>query len=220
VDDPVFADRRHAGRQLARSLSDLVGEDVVVLALARGGVPVGLELAFHLEADLDVLVVQKLGAPGQPELALGAVTADGNVVVNQRIVDALRIDVRQLRAKAHGMADDLARRAALFRAGEPPQPVEGRTVVVVDDGIATGVTLRAALDVVRAAHPGQLVAAVPVAPPGACAALRAMADRVVCLYRPAQFGAVGQWYRDFTQLTDDEVVRLLAELPVRREAGG
>jgi putative phosphoribosyl transferase len=216
----LFEDRSEAGQRLALHLSRLAGLDVVVLALPRGGVPVGLELARGLDADLDVLMVQKLGAPGQPELAVGAVASDGALAVNPRIAQVLGMERSHLQAEANRWAGELAARAARFRSGAPPVPIAGRTVVVVDDGVATGASLRAALDVVRTHHPGELVVAVPVAPPDACEALASVADRVECLHKPPEFVAVGHWYRDFTQVSEGEVVRMLAQRAAERAGQG
>jgi predicted phosphoribosyltransferase len=214
----VFRDRRDAGRQLALRLDDLAGRDAVVLALPRGGVPVAAQIATRIAADLDVLVVRKLSAPAQPELAVGAVAADGTLSVNERIADIVGIDTRALEAEAAAIAPQLAGKAARFRAGRPPVPVRGRVAVVVDDGVATGASLRAALELVAAEEPRELVVAVPVAPPQACALLAATADRVECLHQPPHFVAVGHWYHDFTQVTDEQVVELLGELSARRRA--
>jgi len=210
VQDVLFDDRAHAGRLLAARLADLAGEDVVVLALPRGGVPVGMEIASQLGADLDILVVKKLGAPGHEELALGAVGADGRMVVNRDVAAAFRVDETALGARAAAMARQMATWGTHLRRGHPPQPIADRTAVVVDDGIATGATMRAALEIIRSARPALLVAAVPVAPPDACAELAAVADRVECLHQPVLFGSVGRWYRDFTQLTDEDVQQILA----------
>jgi putative phosphoribosyl transferase len=215
MDAALFDDRRHAGRLLAERLSDLVGEGALVLALPRGGVPVAREIAVRIDGDLDVLVVRKLATPGQPELAMGAVAADGTVVVNHQVARAVGADPTALRNRGREMSDELARRATDLRSGRPPQPLEGRVVVVVDDGVATGATLRTGLDAVRSASAARLVVAVPVAPPEVCLALQSSADRVECLYQPGQLRAVGLWYRDFSQLTDGEVVEMLSDLADR-----
>ena len=215
----LFENRAQAGRQLADRLEDLRGEDVVVLALPRGGVPVGIEIARRLDADLDVLVVRKIGVPGQNELALAAVGADGTLVVNQQVAAAAGVDQRELRARVAGWADELAERAAVLREWRPPQPIGGRTAVVVDDGIATGASLRAALNIVRSAHLHRLVVAVPVAPPEACTQLSHVVDRVECLHQPEPFVAVGIWYGDFDQVSDHEVQTMLRTIPGRHPAG-
>jgi predicted phosphoribosyltransferase len=206
----VFVDRRDAGARLAKQLDDLAGSDAVVLGLPRGGVPVAAEVADALEAPLDVLVVGKIGVPGHEELAMAAVADDGQVAVNPGVVAAVGLTDEDIDDLARRHARELARRADELRAGRAPEPVEGRTAIVVDDGMATGATMRVAVDVVRRRRPDQLVVAVPVASVEACAAVGELADRVECVATPPHFRAVGSWYQDFTQVTDDEVRDLLA----------
>jgi putative phosphoribosyl transferase len=205
-----FADRRDAGRRLAPLLSDLAGEDVVVLGLPRGGVPVAAEIATALGAALDVLVVGKIGVPGHEELALAAVADDGRVALNPGVMASAGLGRDDVAALARRHAADLARRARELRGGREPEPLEGRAVVVVDDGMATGATMRVALDVVRRRDPRLLVAAVPVAALDALAVAAKEADRIECVMAPPSFRAVGPWYADFTQVSDAEVRRLLA----------
>jgi putative phosphoribosyl transferase len=205
-----FADRRDAGRRLAPLLSDLAGQDVVVLGLPRGGVPVAAEIATALGAALDVLVVGKIGVPGHEELALAAVADDGRVALNPGVMASAGLGRDDVAALARRHAADLARRARELRGGREPEPLEGRAVVVVDDGMATGATMRVALDVVRRRDPRLLVAAVPVAALDALAVAAKEADRIECVMAPPSFRAVGPWYADFTQVSDAEVRRLLA----------
>jgi predicted phosphoribosyltransferase len=205
-----FADRRDAGRRLAPLLSDLAGEGAVVLGLPRGGVPVAAEIAAALGASLDVLVVGKIGVPGHEELALAAVADDGRVALNPGVMASAGLGRDDVAALARRHAADLARRARELRGDRAPEPREGRAVVVVDDGMATGATMRVALDVVRRRGPRVLVAAVPVAAPDSLAMAAEEADRVECVMAPPSFRAVGPWYADFTQVTDGEVRRLLA----------
>jgi putative phosphoribosyl transferase len=205
----VFTDRRHAGRMLAEALVPLRGHDAVVLGLPRGGVPVADVVARALDAPLDVLVVRKLGVPFQPELAMGAIGEGGVRVLNESVLRGLRLtqqDVDQAEAKEREV---LAHRVSTLRGGHAPMPLEGRTAIVVDDGIATGATARAACLVARRLGATQVVMAVPVASPGAVANLERVADQVVCLESPEWFSAVGQFYRDFHQVSDGEVVDLL-----------
>lgn len=209
----IFADRVEAGRLLAR---DLVAENYdrpVVLALPRGGVPVGAEIARALSAPLDIVLVRKIGVPRQPELALGAVV-DGEhpeVVVNEDVLQSARITEDEFeRLEADGIRE-LERRRRTWLSDRERIPVEGRTVIVVDDGIATGATARAAIKGLRQRNPKRIVLAVPVAPPDTVADLRDEADEVICLQTPSHFGAIGFFYHDFTQTSDDEVVALLAQ---------
>jgi putative phosphoribosyl transferase len=204
-----FADRTDAGRRLARLLSDLAGGDAVVLGLPRGGVPVAAEVAAALDGELDVLVVGKIGVPGHEELALAAVADDGRVALNPGVMAATGLGEDDVGELARRHAADLARRARELRGDREPVPLEGRAVVVVDDGMATGATMRVALDVVRRRSPRLLVAAVPVAAADALAAAAKEADRVECVLTPPGFRAVGPWYADFSQVSDREVRQLL-----------
>jgi putative phosphoribosyl transferase len=206
----VFADRRDAGRRLAVHLAHLAGRDVVVLALPRGGVPVGFEVAAAIGAPLDVIVVRKLGVPSQPELGMGAIGEDGVVVMNPEVVRAARVTSSQIEAIAERERHELDRRAQRFRGDRTRVAIGGRTVVIVDDGIATGSTARAACQVARAAGADRVILAVPVGPPTAVADLRGDADEVVVADTPSRLYAIGEWYRDFSQTSDEEVVDLLA----------
>jgi putative phosphoribosyl transferase len=212
----VFADRVDAGRQVAAQLADLGGGsagEVVVLGLPRGGVPVAAEVARALGAPLDVLVVGKVGVPGHEELALAAVADDGRVALNPGVIAAVGLSASEVGELARRHAAELARRAATLRGGRDPVPLDGRTVVVVDDGMATGATMRVALDVVRRREPRAVVAAVPVASIDAAQAVAEVADRLECVLTPPGFRAVGPWYADFTQVTDAEVRDLLRSAP-------
>ncbi|HXR35634.1 MAG TPA: phosphoribosyltransferase [Candidatus Binataceae bacterium] len=207
----MFADRREAGRALAAALTAYKDDDAVVLALPRGGVPVGYEIARALGAPLDVIVVRKLGAPDEPELGLGAVV-DGDhpeSVLNEEVVEALKISPEYLDNEIRIQLREIQRRQQIYRKGRPAPQLADRTVIVVDDGIATGGTIRAALRGVRRARPARLILAAPVAPSEAVQSLRAEADDVVCLETRADFDAIGQFYADFRQVSDDEVVALL-----------
>jgi putative phosphoribosyl transferase len=195
---------------LATHLADLVGvDDVVVLGLPRGGMPVAHEVALSIGAPLDVFVVRKLGAPNQRELALGAVASGGTIVWNDEIVHQLAVSPAQLDSIVASERAVLDQRERAYRGGREALAVENRTVVVVDDGLATGATMRAALAALRARNVASVVVAVPVAPLEAVEMLRADADRVVVVASPERFVAVGPWYDDFTQVTDEEVSRLL-----------
>jgi len=206
-----FRDRREAGRLLAAKLAAYANRpDVIVLALPRGGVPVAYEVARALGAPLDVFVVRKLGVPGYEELAMGAVATGDIRVLNDQIVRELRIPDYVIDRVAAEEGEELARRERAYRGGGPPLEVHGRTVILVDDGLATGATMRAAVKALRQHEPTRIVVAVPTASPQTCEELKAEVDEVVCAITPEPFHAVGYWYEDFTQTTDQEVRELLA----------
>ena len=205
----IFADRIDAGERLAKGLAHLAGSECVVLAIPRGGVIVGEVNARELGAPLDVVVPRKIGAPGNPELAIGAV-APGIRVLDPRMVGALGVTDRYLEREIAEQEAEIERRQHAYRGGRPPQPVEGRVAIVVDDGVATGSTAVAALRWARARGAERVVLAVPVAPPQSLERLRAEAEEVVVLETPQPFLAVGEWYRDFDQTTDEQVVEALA----------
>jgi predicted phosphoribosyltransferase len=206
----TFRDRTEAGRLLAEKLAAYAGRsDVLVLALPRGGVPVGYEVARALGAPLDVFIVRKLGVPGSEELAMGAIAADGTYVLNEDVVEALRIPGRVIAAVAKRERHELQRRERAYRGGRPRPVVRGRTVILVDDGVATGSTMRAAVTALRELGPARIVVAVPTAAPSVCEEFRSLADECVCCITPEPFYSVGTWYQDFSQTTDDEVRTLL-----------
>jgi putative phosphoribosyl transferase len=215
-----FLDRSDAGRRLANRMLHLRGEDVVVLALPRGGVPVAAEVARALGAPLDVIVVRKLGVPVQPELGMGAI-GEGDVrIINPEVVAITHVTDAEIAAVERRERAELDRRAQRFRGDRPRTPLAGRTAVIIDDGIATGSTARAACQVARAQGAARVVLAVPVAPPSACAALAADADEVICLETPGHFLAIGEWYQDFSQTSDREVVSLLQRAAAERGPAG
>ena len=205
----LFRDRREAGRKLGIALGKFAGTDAVVLALPRGGVPVGFEVSQALHAPLDVFVVRKLGVPGQEELAMGAIASGGVRVLNRTIIDGLVISPEQIDAVALREERELERREHAYRGDRGPLDVQGRLVVLVDDGVATGSTMRAAVTALRQKGPREIVLAVPVASRYICDELQEQADETICLYTPLDFFAVGQWYKEFTQISDDEVRALL-----------
>ena len=206
-----FADRAEAGRELAAALTDYRDRDeVVVLALPRGGVPVAFEVARALHAPLDVFVVRKLGLPAQPELAMGAIASGGIQVLNDEVVTALGVPHEIIEKVAVREREELARRERLYRGERAGQSVEGKTVILIDDGVATGSTMRAAIKALREQKPAELVVAIPVAPPETVEALRTEADRVVCTRTPEPFLALGAWYASFPQTPDAEIQDLLA----------
>lgn len=204
-----FVNRRDAGRRLAHQLGWLRSENPIVLALPRGGVPVGAEVADELDAPLDVILVRKLGVPSQPELAMGALGEEGVRVIDAGIVERARVSDRELaRVEARERAE-LGRRVARYRGDRTPLLIAGRTVIIIDDGLATGASARAAVMVARARGARRVVVAVPVAPPETVIALRDQADDVISLETPSSMVAIGQWYEDFRQTSDEEVVELL-----------
>jgi predicted phosphoribosyltransferase len=205
-----YRDRTEAGRYLAESLVEYAGDaKVIVLALPRGGVPVAFEIATALHAPLDVYVVRKIGVPGHEELAMGATAGDGTVVLDERLVDGLGITREAFNAGVRRELTELHRRESVYRDGRPEPDLSGKTVIVVDDGLATGSTMRAAVTALRRRNPASIVVAVPTAAKRTCAELARVADRVVCPSTPEPFQAVGLYYDDFRQTTDDEVRALL-----------
>jgi putative phosphoribosyl transferase len=207
-----FRDRREAGRLLAERLPAYGGrDDVIVLALPRGGVPVGYEVARTLGAPLDVYVVRKLGVPGHEELALGAVASGGARVLNEDVVTALGLREDQIERIAQRELEEVERREREYRGDRPPLAPQGKVVILVDDGLATGATMRAAALAVRRLGPKSIVVAVPVAADQTCSEFRGDVDEIVCAFTPAPFYAVGLWYEDFEQTSDEEVRELLQE---------
>lgn len=205
----VFADRSDAGRQLAERLIELAAENPVVVALPRGGVPVAKEIAAALRAPMEILAVRKLGAPHNPEYGIGAVAEDGTCVVDPEAATVLQIHNNELDAIVARERAELMRQVRAYRGDRPPLDLEGRTVIVVDDGVATGITDTTALRAVRRLKPRRIVLAVPVSSPDALELLRPEADQVVCLRIPPLMRGVGQFYADFSQVSDEEVLDAL-----------
>ena len=205
-----FADRTDAGRRLAQELSEYEDrEDTVVLGLPRGGVPVAFEVTRKLEAPLDVFVVRKLGVPGNPELAMGAIASGGVRVVNEEVVSSTRISDQQIERVSQEEREKLERREQTYRGARPGLSLEGKVVLLVDDGLATGATMRAAINALREHRPREIVVAVPTGPAETCSELEGMVDEVICLTTPSPFLGVGGSYQDFSQTTDEEVRDLL-----------
>lgn len=211
ADRPLFRDRTEAGRALADQLSAHRGTDVLVLGIPRGGVVVGAEIARRLEAQLDIVVARKLGAPGSPELAVGAVTADGGRFLNDEIILMLGVAESYLDQITAAQMAEAQRREERLRNQRPAAPITGRVVILVDDGVATGATTRAAVRSVRKQNPARLIVAAPVGARDACAMLRREADEMVCPYEPEPFGAVGFFYLHFEPVEDAQVRQLLDE---------
>lgn len=205
----MFSDRKEAGEILAEKLEKLRLENPVVLAIPRGGVVVGYEVARKLKAPLDVIVPRKLGAPGNPELAIGAVAEDGTIILDSSLIDYLEVDEEYIKKEKERQVKEIKRRLNVYRGRFSRLEIERRDVVIVDDGIATGATIRAAIASVRKRKPASLTLAVPVAPPSTIEKLREEVDRIVCVSTPEPFFAIGQFYTDFRQTTDEEVIQLL-----------
>ncbi|NJR39331.1 MAG: phosphoribosyltransferase [Leptolyngbyaceae cyanobacterium CSU_1_4] len=207
-----FHDRTEAGKLLAAQLGEYADRlDVWVLGLPRGGVPVAYEIAQALNLPLDVCLVRKLGVPGQPELAMGAIAAGNVRVLNPEILESIRISRLALQQVIDSEQQELERRDRTYRENRPEPDVQGKTVILVDDGIATGSTLRAAIATLRPKNPQEIVVAVPVAPLSTCEALKEIVDKIVCLTLPERLNAIGMWYVDFSQTSDQEVRNLLAQ---------
>jgi predicted phosphoribosyltransferase len=207
-----FANRREAGVELAERLRSYKGRgDAIVLALPRGGVPIGYEVALQLSIPLDIFVVRKLGVPGHRELAMGAIASGGVRILNADVVEWYGIPTETIDEVTHEEAAELERRERAYRDGREPLPLENRVVLLIDDGLATGSTMKAAVEAVRAHEPARIVVAVPVGAPDTCQELATLADDVVCARTPQPFSAVGMWYRDFSETSDDEVRTLLRE---------
>ncbi len=215
---PLFKDRAEAGRMLAERLKDKKGPGIVVLALPRGGVPVAFELASALNAELDVLPVRKLGVPGQPELAMGAIAPDGALFVDKDTMRAAGVTQAQFDAVRAEEQLELTRREASYRGKRATPEMKGRTAILVDDGIATGSTMQAAIKALHKREPARIIIAVPVAPIGAETGFAEIVDEFVCIAQPALFFSVGQHYADFNQTTDEEVRELLARTLTRPDA--
>ncbi|WP_128547820.1 phosphoribosyltransferase [Larkinella soli] len=209
---PYFFDRTDAGRQLAERLAAYAGgPEVRVLALPRGGVPVAYEVAVRLAVPLDVFLVRKLGVPGQEELALGAIATGGVRVLNRSVLRSMNIRPDQIEQIAAHEQRELHRRELAYRSGRPPVQITGKTILLIDDGLATGATMRAAVEAVRKSAPAKVVVAVPVGAADVCRDFRRLADAVVCLVTPEPFYGVGMWYKQFGQTTDEEVRALLKQ---------
>ncbi|MEF3077113.1 phosphoribosyltransferase [Methylobacter sp. Wu1] len=205
-----FEDRAYAGRLLGQALAKYANRpDVIVLALPRGGVPVGFEAAQAINASLDIMLVRKLGTPGHEELAMGAIASGGITVFNAELVSRLHIGPELMEAAVKRERQELKRREQTYRGNHPLPVVENRHVILVDDGLATGASMRAAVAALRQRNPASIIVAIPVAPPDTVAMLKEEADEVICLAMPEPFSAVGRWYRDFSQTTDEDVKSLL-----------
>jgi putative phosphoribosyl transferase len=205
-----FRDRADAGRQLATHLRDYAGRpNVLALGLARGGVPVAFEVARVLEAPLDVFLVRKLGVPGREELAMGAIASGGARVLNDEVVRSLEVPEETIASVAAEEQRELERRERLYRDGGGASPVAGKTAILIDDGLATGASMRAAALALREQGAGEVIVAVPVAPPETCKAFEREVDRTVCIHTPERFYAVGAWYEDFSEVDDEQVRELL-----------
>ena len=210
----MFADRRDAGLQLAEKLKHYTGKGVLILALPRGGVVIGSEIASTISAPLDVLIVRKIGFPGQEELAIGAVSETGSVVLNQQLIYTSGVTTKYIEDEIAAHSDEIERRIRLYRDGRPLEKLEGKTIILVDDGVATGATMKAAIAALKGQNIAKLIVAIPVSPITTADELKTMADEFICLSTPPDFISVGNYYKKFYQVTDDEVVEILNGLKV------
>ncbi len=206
-----FADRIDAGKRLASALANFAGKNAIVLAIPRGGVVVGYEIAKALNSPLDVIIPRKIGAPGNPELAIGAMTEDGTIILEDALIRYMGVPVDYIKEESELQKREIERRLKFYRQNEPYPNLRGHDVIIVDDGIATGSTMKAALASVKNRGAKTVTVAVPVAPPSTIKELKKQADRVVCLNTPEYFQAIGQYYTDFTQTPDEEVIQLLKQ---------
>ena len=204
-----FSDRVEAGKRLTSAMRDFAGKNGIVLAIPRGGVVVGYEIAKALNLPLDVIIPRKIGAPANPELAIGAMTEDGTIILDDNLITYLGVQRDYIKAESERQKHEIERRLKLYRQNEPYPSLKGLDVVIVDDGIATGSTMKAALASVKNRGASTVTVAVPVGPPSTIKELKKQAARVVCLYTPEYFQAIGQFYTDFNQTTDEEVIQLL-----------
>jgi len=207
----MFADRREAGRKLAAELLEYKGKDAVVVAIPRGGVVVADEVARELNCPLDLIIPRKIGAPGNPELAIGAVAGAGKVIINENLKYGLGVSDGYLDEEIKRQLKEIERRRGMYFGGKPPTGFKDKTVILVDDGLATGYTATAAVSAIREERPREIILAVPVAPRDTCQALSKKVDKMICLSAPEMFYAVGQFYQDFSQTTDDEVIEILSK---------
>jgi len=205
----LFRDRVEAGKRLASALKDFAGKDAIVLAIPRGGVVVGFEVARALDVPLDVIIPRKIGAPDNPELAIGAMTEDGTIILDESLIQYLRVPEDYIQEESERQKLEIERRLKLYRGDVAYPSLKDREVIIVDDGIATGSTMKAALASIRKRGAKAIVVAIPVGPPSTIRELEKEANRVVCLHNPESFYAIGQFYEDFAQTTDEEVIRLL-----------
>jgi predicted phosphoribosyltransferase len=208
---PYFADRIEAGKRLASSLADFAGKNAIILAIPRGGVIIGYEIARALRLPLDVIIPHKIGAPGNPELAIGAVTEDGTEILDDNLISYMQVSREYIEAESERQKHEIERRLRLYRQNEPYPNLKNRDVIIADDGIATGSTMKAALASVKNRGARTVTVAIPVGPPSTIKELKKQAARVACLYTPEYFSAIGEFYADFSQTTDEEVITLLKQ---------
>ena len=205
----IFEDRMDAGKQLAEKLADIAQKDGVVLAIPRGGVVVGAEIAKKFGLKMDIIIPRKIGSPGNPEAAIGAVAQDGTTIIDSHLIERMGISESELKNIVSSKINEIKRRMLVYVGNESPRNYKGKQLIVADDGVATGYTMVAALRSVRNYQPGEIVLSVPVAPPDVLLMLEKEVDRVVCLYTPETFYGVGQFYRHFEQTSDEEVINIL-----------